>query len=129
MYRLIVRTIMGLFSSNKVYGRTWQEDKSLRQPLSKDEDYNNIEDIEVVVGEYGLSARISCKEGDVFKSLDKETSGNVILIKGGIYPLFFLVCCVREGLLRLVSQRAVEVVVCCVIEGVDACRGVLVCGV
>lgn len=79
MYRLIARIIMGLFSSNKVYGRTWQEDKALRQPLSKDEDYNSIEDIEVVVGEYGLSARISCKEGDVFKSLDKETSGNVLV--------------------------------------------------
>ena len=32
-------------------------------------------------------------------------------------------CCVREGLLCLVSQRAAEVAVCCVIEGVDACRG------
>lgn len=79
MYRLIVRTIMGLFSSNKVYGRTWNEDKSLRQPLCKDEDYDDIEDIDVVVGEYGLSARISFKGGDVFKSLDKETSGKVLV--------------------------------------------------
>lgn len=79
MYRLIAKTIMGLFSSNKVYGRTWQEDKSLRRPLSEDEDYNNIEDIDVVVGEYGLSARISSKKGDVFKSLDKETSGKVLV--------------------------------------------------
>ena len=79
MYRLIARIVMGRGSSNKVDGRTWQEDKSLRQPLSKDEDYDSIDDIEVVVGEYGLSARISCKEGDVFKSLDKETSGKVLV--------------------------------------------------
>lgn len=79
MYRLIASINMGLFSSNKVYSRTWQEDKSLRQPLSNDEDYNIFEDIEVVVGEYGLSARISCYKGDVFKPLDKETSGNVLV--------------------------------------------------
>lgn len=79
MYRLIASTIMGLFSSNKVYGRTWQEEKSLRQPLSNDDDYNSIEDIEVVVGEYGLSARISGNAGDVFKSLDKETANNVLV--------------------------------------------------
>ncbi len=59
MCRSIALIVMGLFSSNKVYGKTWQEDKSLRQPLSNDDDFNAITDIEVVVGEYGLSARIS----------------------------------------------------------------------
>lgn len=79
MYRSIASIIMGLFSSNKIYGKAWQEDKALRQCLNNDEDFDAITDVEVVVGEYGLSARISSDKGDIFKSLDRETSEKVLV--------------------------------------------------
>lgn len=100
MYRLIAIKAMGrsFFSENKNYGLTWEEVPSLRMPLSSFDDYDKMADIEVVAGNYGLSAKITNSEGQVcgYKTLDKVTASKV-LIGEKLDKSRCFICTIRRG--------------------------------
>ena len=86
------------FSENKNYGLNWVEVPSMRIPLSSFDDYDQMADIEVVAGNYGLSVKITNAEGQFcgYKTLDKESASRV-LVGEKLDKSRCFICAIRRG--------------------------------
>lgn len=69
---------MGLIQKEKViYANNWVEDKSMREGFAP-EDLEMIDSIEVIAGNWNLSAKVNLKGGGMFfRELDRATAERV----------------------------------------------------
>ena len=62
---------MGLLTGKVLYAKVWQED--YRENFAED-DLNEIENITIVAGNYGLSAKVEMADGDWFYPLHRDSN-------------------------------------------------------
>lgn len=61
---------MGILANRVLYNKVWTED--YRENFSQ-EDLEMIESIEVVSGDFGLSAKVEMADGDTFYSIHRDS--------------------------------------------------------
>lgn len=61
---------MGILANRVLYNKVWTED--YRETFTE-EDLNLIESIEVVAGDYGISAKVEMADGDIFFPIHRDS--------------------------------------------------------
>lgn len=62
---------MGILANRVLYNKVWTED--YRETFTK-EDLNLIESIEVVAGNFGISAKVEMADGDTFYPIHRDST-------------------------------------------------------
>ena len=62
---------MGLLDHKVFYAKTWQ---AIGEDKFSDEEINQIESIEIVAGNYGISAKVETTEGNTFYPIQRDSS-------------------------------------------------------
>ena len=83
---------MGILANRVLYSKVWTED--YRENFSQ-EDLDMIESIEVVAGNYGISAKVEMADGDTFYPIHRDST--VLAVGDKLDPTLCTIIHLKRG--------------------------------